>query len=48
MLGGNGCANKKRALKVHSLTAMLRLNHFQEHNQWPFNQDLEGHLHSEA
>ena len=33
---------------MHSLNATLRLTHFQEHNQWPFHEDLEGHLQSEA
>ena len=48
MLGGNGCANNKGGLKVHILNASLRLTHFQEHNQWPLHEDLEGHLESEA
>ena len=39
---------QKRKLKVHSLNATLRLAHFQEHNQWPFHEDLEGRLQSEA
>ena len=33
---------------MHSLNATLRLTHFQEHNQWPCHEDLEGHLESEA
>ena len=38
----------KRALKVHSLNACLRLTHYLEHNPFPSNEDLQPHLQAEA
>ena len=41
------CANK-RGLKLHALNACLRLTHYCEHNSFPSNEDLLGHLQDEA
>ena len=39
---------QKRSLKVHSLNALLRLTHYDEHNVFPQHTELQEHLEAEA